>query len=106
MFIFKILLGICIWEILSFGLKPWQGIRNHEVVQRVEMGQLLPKPLECPEAIYSLLKIMWKTEQTARCTMQEAKKCLSDFLDQIDMNVPFHKLQLRHFQVFIYKLFL
>uniref|UniRef100_A0AC34FDZ6 Serine-threonine/tyrosine-protein kinase catalytic domain-containing protein n=1 Tax=Panagrolaimus sp. ES5 TaxID=591445 RepID=A0AC34FDZ6_9BILA len=41
-------LGICIWEILMHGIKPWQGIRNHEVIKKIEVGEILPP--ECPLA--------------------------------------------------------
>lgn len=98
-----IFIGICVWEILTYGIKPWQGILNHEVVQRVERGELLPQPLDCPDAIYSFLKLTWRNEPKSRCTIQEAKKILEDFLDQIDRHVSYNKLQILPLQVFLLK---
>ncbi|KAI6203532.1 TK/FAK protein kinase [Aphelenchoides besseyi] len=48
-------LGVCFWEILSLGEKPWQGVRNHEIVTKLENGNVLSQPERCPNAVYDLL---------------------------------------------------
>ncbi|OQR79986.1 focal adhesion kinase 1-like [Tropilaelaps mercedesae] len=35
--------AVCIWEILSLGVKPFQGVKNGEVVARLEDGERLPE---------------------------------------------------------------
>uniref|UniRef100_A0A914C5E6 receptor protein-tyrosine kinase n=2 Tax=Acrobeloides nanus TaxID=290746 RepID=A0A914C5E6_9BILA len=84
--------GVCVWEILSNGIKPWQGVRNHEVIMRVERGELLEQPPNCPKAMYDLLRVMWMIEPKFRISMQEVANFLEHLLEEIDHGVPFDEL--------------
>lgn len=39
-----------------YGVRPWQEIRNHEVILRIEADERLPRPEHCPFALYELLR--------------------------------------------------
>uniref|UniRef100_A0A915E1M6 Non-specific protein-tyrosine kinase n=1 Tax=Ditylenchus dipsaci TaxID=166011 RepID=A0A915E1M6_9BILA len=84
--------GVCMWEILSLGVKPWQGVRNHEVVLKVERGELLEQPPGCPSAIYTLLKAMWVVDARMRLTMPQVEHFLANLLQQIDEQVAYSQL--------------
>lgn len=43
------------WEILTYGMKPWQGVRNHNVILKIEGGERLERPTNCPQVLYDLL---------------------------------------------------
>ncbi|KAI1731168.1 protein tyrosine kinase domain-containing protein [Ditylenchus destructor] len=84
--------GVCVWEILMYGVKPWQGVRNHEVILRVERGEILLQPDGCPDSLYSLMKSTWVLDPKCRPTMVHVKDYLGHLLNEIDRQVPFNKL--------------
>ncbi|KAI6182274.1 hypothetical protein M3Y97_00362400 [Aphelenchoides bicaudatus] len=88
------MLGVCIWEILTFGEKPWQSTRNHEVVIKLERGEILPQPENCPVSIYEMLREMWHLDPKQRTEIFDVYAILKDFLLQLDSNVLFEDLTL------------
>ncbi|EFO26761.1 TK/FAK protein kinase [Loa loa] len=81
--------GVCMWEILTYGVKPWQGVRNHNVILKIEGGERLERPHNCPQVLYSLLIRMWNLEASKRPTIFEINRYLGFLLVQIDCHVPF-----------------
>lgn len=59
-------LGVCMWEILSFGEKPFQGIKNTDVIHLIENKQRLEKPLYCPDELYSIMLKCWEYDPLNR----------------------------------------
>ncbi|XP_028857389.1 inactive tyrosine-protein kinase transmembrane receptor ROR1 [Denticeps clupeoides] len=51
--------GVVLWEIFSFGLQPYYGFSNQEVMEVVRKRQLLPCPEDCPPRMYSLMTECW-----------------------------------------------
>uniref|UniRef100_A0A4W6C994 non-specific protein-tyrosine kinase n=1 Tax=Lates calcarifer TaxID=8187 RepID=A0A4W6C994_LATCA len=47
--------GVCMWEILMYGIKPFQGVKNNDVIGRIENGERLAMPPQCPPTLYSLM---------------------------------------------------
>lgn len=43
--------GVVLWEIYSYGLQPYYGYSNQEVINMVRARQLLPCPEACPSAV-------------------------------------------------------
>ena len=60
--------AVCIWEILSCGAKPFMGIRNVDVLCRLEDGERLPQPESCTDDLYLLLIRCWSFESSERPT--------------------------------------
>ena len=59
--------GVCMWEILTMGRKPFQGIPNTDVIDQIESGIRLPFPGDyCPRSLDDLLKKCWSYEPTDR----------------------------------------
>lgn len=50
---------VCMWEILMHGVKPFQGVKNNDVIGRIENGERLPMPPNCPPTLYSLMTKCW-----------------------------------------------
>ncbi|KAG1659462.1 Focal adhesion kinase 1 [Nymphon striatum] len=69
--------GVCIWEILMMGVKPFQGVKNNDVVGRIENGERLPLPENCPPRLYSLMSQCWSYEPSKRPTFQDVRTVLS-----------------------------
>lgn len=55
--------GVVLWEIYSYGLQPYYGYNNQEVIDMIRSRQLLPCPEECPTVIYSLMLECWSTNR-------------------------------------------
>lgn len=45
--------GVVLWEIFSYGLQPYYGFSNQEVMEMVRKRQLLPCPEDCPPRYHS-----------------------------------------------------
>nr|CAD7457492.1 unnamed protein product [Timema tahoe] len=51
--------GVVLWEIYSYGLQPYYGYSNQEVIDMIRGRQLLPCPEDCPSPVYSLMIECW-----------------------------------------------
>ncbi|KAI0984208.1 hypothetical protein GJ496_006160 [Pomphorhynchus laevis] len=65
--------GVCIWEILSKGKKPFSQLSNSSVILKIESGEKLQKPDNCPDKIYQIMKKCWEYEPSARPTFAELR---------------------------------
>jgi hypothetical protein len=55
------------WEIVMRGIKPMQGVRNADVIHRLEAGERLPPPPDTAFThLYALMLQCWQYEQQAR----------------------------------------
>ncbi|XP_032220316.1 focal adhesion kinase 1 isoform X2 [Nematostella vectensis] len=69
--------GVCIWEILMYGIKPFQGVKNNDVIGKIEQGERLALPPNCPPALYHLMTECWSYEPSKRPSFQYIKTRLS-----------------------------
>ena len=51
--------GVLLWEIYSFGLQPYYGYSNTEVIEMIRSRQLLPCPEDCPSRTYAFMVECW-----------------------------------------------
>uniref|UniRef100_UPI003AACCD22 tyrosine-protein kinase transmembrane receptor ROR2 n=1 Tax=Centroberyx gerrardi TaxID=166262 RepID=UPI003AACCD22 len=51
--------GVVLWEIFSYGLQPYCGYSNQDVIEMVHGHQLLPCPDDCPAWTYTLMLECW-----------------------------------------------
>lgn len=52
--------GVVLWEVFSYGLQPYYGFSNQEVMEMVRKRQLLPCPEDCPPRFYGLMTECWQ----------------------------------------------
>lgn len=64
------------WEILMLGVKPFQGVKNNDVIGKIENGERLALPPKCPPRLYSLMSQCWTYEPSKRPTFKEIKEIL------------------------------
>ncbi|XP_038580409.1 protein tyrosine kinase 2aa isoform X15 [Micropterus salmoides] len=74
--------GVCMWEILMFGIKPFQGVKNNDVIGRIENGERLAMPPQCPPTLYSLMTKCWSYDPSKRPRFTELKTQLSTILEE------------------------
>uniref|UniRef100_A0A4W5LHZ9 non-specific protein-tyrosine kinase n=1 Tax=Hucho hucho TaxID=62062 RepID=A0A4W5LHZ9_9TELE len=63
--------AVCIWEILSQGQQPFFWLENRDVINQLEQGIRLPKPDNCPPALYSLMTRCWSYDPSDRPSFTE-----------------------------------
>ena len=49
------LTAVCTWEILMMGIKPFQNVKNNDVIGKIESGERLAMPSTCPPPLYQLM---------------------------------------------------
>ncbi|KAL5016947.1 hypothetical protein ScPMuIL_006536 [Solemya velum] len=74
--------GVCIWEILMYGIKPFQGVKNNDVIGKIETGERLPLPVGCPPSLYNLMCTCWSYEPSKRPSFADLKTWLYEILDE------------------------
>ncbi|KAJ8286360.1 hypothetical protein GJAV_G00037770 [Gymnothorax javanicus] len=71
--------GIVMWEVMSFGERPYWEMSNQDVIKAVEESYRLPGPMDCPAALYQLMMDCWQKERNNRPKFEEIV-CLLDKL--------------------------
>ncbi len=63
--------GVLLWEIYSYGLQPYYGYSNQEVIEMIRTRQLLPCPEDCPSRMYAFMVECWHEVPTRRPSFSE-----------------------------------
>ncbi|XP_038624523.1 ephrin type-B receptor 4 [Tachyglossus aculeatus] len=58
--------GIVMWEVMSFGERPYWDMSNQDVINAIEQDYRLPPPPECPTALHQLMLDCWQKDRNAR----------------------------------------
>lgn len=78
--------GVLLWEIFSYGLKPYYGFTNEEVINMIRARQILPCPEDCPPLIYAMMIECWHEKPIRRPTFNEIHKRLIQWKADAIMN--------------------
>uniref|UniRef100_W5K5C4 Ephrin type-A receptor 10 n=1 Tax=Astyanax mexicanus TaxID=7994 RepID=W5K5C4_ASTMX len=69
--------GIVMWEVMSFGERPYWDMGNQDVIKAIEDGFRLPAPLNCPPSLHQLMLDCWQKERTERPSFTQIHSALS-----------------------------
>ncbi|XP_057210489.1 ephrin type-A receptor 7-like isoform X2 [Triplophysa rosa] len=69
--------GIVMWEVMSFGERPYWDMGNQDVIKAIEDGFRLPAPVNCPPSLHQLMLDCWQKERTERPTFTQIHSALS-----------------------------
>ncbi|KAJ8270206.1 hypothetical protein GJAV_G00111610 [Gymnothorax javanicus] len=58
--------GIVMWEVMSFGERPYWDMSNQDVINAIEQDYRLPAPMDCPAALHQLMLDCWQKDRNAR----------------------------------------
>lgn len=72
--------GVVMWEIVSYGERPYYNWSNQDVIKAVEKGYRLPPPMDCPEAIHQLMLDCWQKERSHRPKLTMIVKTLDKLI--------------------------
>ncbi|KAL7882165.1 hypothetical protein AOLI_G00090140 [Acnodon oligacanthus] len=59
--------GVTIWELMTFGGKPYDGIPTREIPDLLEKGERLPQPPICTIDVYMVM-VKYTTAPFAECS--------------------------------------
>ncbi|XP_072948430.1 focal adhesion kinase 1 [Epargyreus clarus] len=74
--------GVCMWEILMLGVKPFSGVKNNDVIGKLENGERLALPPRCPPRLYSVMSRCWAYEPSQRPPAHALKETLFEILQE------------------------
>uniref|UniRef100_A0A8C5C6X8 non-specific protein-tyrosine kinase n=1 Tax=Gadus morhua TaxID=8049 RepID=A0A8C5C6X8_GADMO len=93
--------AVCLWEILSRGQQPFFWLENRDVINQLEQGIRLPKPEQCPPALYSLMTRCWSYDPRERPTFTDLVIKISDVHNmEIEQDVERQRDRARTTKVF------
>jgi len=79
--------GILLWEIFSGGKTPYPGATNREVIDFVDKGHRLNRPLKCSHDVYSLMMSCWLENSASRPNFNFIFEKLENLIDNININI-------------------
>lgn len=91
--------GVLIWEMFSYGLQPYCGYNNHEVIDMITRGQTLSCPDQCSARVYSLMRECWSGDVSQRPTCKDIHAKLSGWEGSSTTRMTSHLAQGIHQQL-------
>ncbi|XP_053373171.1 uncharacterized protein LOC128546533 [Mercenaria mercenaria] len=70
--------GVVLWEIFSFGESPYGSMRGRELPAKLKGGYRLPKPEQCDDKWYGVMKQAWSEDPKKRPSFKEIRNTLDE----------------------------
>ncbi|XP_075918933.1 ephrin type-A receptor 5-like [Petromyzon marinus] len=81
--------GIVVWEVTSYGERPYWDMSNRDVMEAVEGGWRLPCPMDCPMLLRHLMLSCWQQESSWRPSFSRLVTAVTDALhDTASLSSP------------------
>uniref|UniRef100_A0A8C7X1S7 receptor protein-tyrosine kinase n=1 Tax=Oryzias sinensis TaxID=183150 RepID=A0A8C7X1S7_9TELE len=74
--------GIVMWEVMSYGERPYWEMSNQDVILSIEEGYRLPAPIGCPVTLHQLMLHCWQKEYSQRPHFSD----VLSFIDKLIIN--------------------
>ncbi|CAD5215169.1 unnamed protein product [Bursaphelenchus xylophilus] len=75
--------GIVMWEICSFGERPYWDWSNSRVIEEVKNGFRLPKPMDAPDRLFDIMGKCWQHQRHERPSFTDLVTELNSFIQEI-----------------------
>ncbi|XP_028282488.1 ephrin type-A receptor 4-A-like isoform X3 [Parambassis ranga] len=72
--------GIVMWEVVSYGERPYWDMNNQDVIKAIEEGYRLPAPMDCPVVLHQLMLDCWERERADRPTFSQILNMLDKLI--------------------------
>lgn len=63
--------GVVLWELFTYGMQPYYGKNNQEVIEMIRSRNLLECPEKCPLNIYNMMLECWHEQPSKRISFSE-----------------------------------
>ena len=71
--------GIIICEVITYGRFPYPGMTNAQVLEALQQGYRMPRPMGCPDKLYDIMLDCWREEPGQRPTFETLQWQLEEF---------------------------
>ncbi|XP_056149266.1 ephrin type-A receptor 4-A-like [Lampris incognitus] len=72
--------GIVMWEVVSYGERPYWDMNNQDVIKAIDEGYRLPAPMDCPVVLHQLMLDCWERERSERPTFSQILNMLDKLI--------------------------
>uniref|UniRef100_A0A674HS23 Ephrin type-A receptor 10 n=1 Tax=Taeniopygia guttata TaxID=59729 RepID=A0A674HS23_TAEGU len=76
--------GIVMWEVMSYGERPYWDMSHQDVMKAVEDGFRLPAPANCQPPLHQLMLSCWQKERSQRPKFSQIHNALSKLLQSLE----------------------
>lgn len=83
--------GVVLWEMATLASQPYQGLSNDQVLRYVIDGGIMERPENCPDKLYTLMRVCWQHKPSLRPTFLELASMLLE-----DASPCFNKVSFYH----------
>ncbi|PIO56939.1 protein tyrosine kinase, partial [Teladorsagia circumcincta] len=77
--------GVLVWEVCSFGERPYWDWTNQKVISEIMLGYRLPAPMDCPVALHRLMLWCWRLDRHERPTFAQILAILEKYARNPDL---------------------
>uniref|UniRef100_A0A1I7YTZ1 receptor protein-tyrosine kinase n=1 Tax=Steinernema glaseri TaxID=37863 RepID=A0A1I7YTZ1_9BILA len=77
--------GILMWEVCSFGERPYWDWTNQKVINEIQLGYRLPAPMDTPPVVHSVMMECWKTDRYERPNFSQLVSRIDGLLQRPDL---------------------
>ncbi|CAG9532412.1 unnamed protein product [Cercopithifilaria johnstoni] len=74
--------GVVMWEVCSFGERPYWDWTNQKVISEITLGYRLPSPMDTPISLHNLMLQCWHIDRHKRPTFAQILKILEEYVRQ------------------------
>ncbi|XP_053147834.1 ephrin type-B receptor 5 isoform X3 [Hemicordylus capensis] len=72
--------GIVMWEVMSYGERPYWDMSNQDVINAIDQDYRLPPPPDCPTALHLLMLDCWLKERVQRPKFEQIVNSLDKMI--------------------------
>uniref|UniRef100_A0A914DTB2 receptor protein-tyrosine kinase n=1 Tax=Acrobeloides nanus TaxID=290746 RepID=A0A914DTB2_9BILA len=76
--------GIVMWEVCSFGERPYWDWTNQKVITEVDQGYRLPCPMDAPPILHNMMQHCWQWDRHKRPKFAEILTRLTAFANELE----------------------
>ncbi|XP_068028495.1 ephrin type-A receptor 10 [Anomalospiza imberbis] len=76
--------GIVMWEVMSYGERPYWDMSHQDVMKAVEDGFRLPAPANCQPPLHQLMLNCWQKDRSQRPKFSQIHSALSKLVQSLE----------------------
>ncbi|XP_016402980.1 tyrosine protein-kinase src-2-like [Sinocyclocheilus rhinocerous] len=76
--------GILLTEIVTYGDDPYPGMDKMTCVRSIQRGERMERLAGCPEALYDIMLLCWRSNPEERPTFTELREKLMALINEPD----------------------
>ncbi|XP_066269271.1 tyrosine-protein kinase receptor Tie-1-like [Branchiostoma lanceolatum] len=73
--------GVLLWEIVTLGATPYPGMSKREVMDGVQQGYRMDKPIHCDGKLYTLMLNCWDADPARRPEFRQIERTMDTLME-------------------------